>query len=89
MLATVFLYLLDYNIISYICKKNDMSAPKNFKIKQSESELKKLMKKSHPMIAKRIQALLIFKRNEAYLKMHVSFFAIFFQQDLTLASMVE
>ena len=41
-----------------------MSAPKIFKIKQSESELKKLMKKSHPMIAKRIQALLIFKRNE-------------------------
>jgi transposase len=41
-----------------------MSAPKTFKIKQSESELKKLMKTSHPMIAKRIQALLIFKRNE-------------------------
>lgn len=41
-----------------------MSAPKAFKIEQSESELKKLMKNSHPMIAKRIQALLIFKRNE-------------------------
>ncbi|MBC7628930.1 hypothetical protein [Ferruginibacter sp.] len=41
-----------------------MSAPKAFKINQSESELKKLMKNSHPMIAKRVQALLIFKRNE-------------------------
>lgn len=42
-----------------------MSAPKTFKIKQSESELKKAMKNSPPMIAKRIHALLIFKRNEA------------------------
>lgn len=42
-----------------------MSAPKTFKIKQSESELKKLMKNSVPMIAKRIHALLIFKRNES------------------------
>lgn len=41
-----------------------MSAPKAFKIQQSESELKKLIKISHPMIAKRLQALLIFKRNE-------------------------
>jgi hypothetical protein len=41
-----------------------MSAPKTFKIKQSESELKKLIKNSSPMIAKRVQALLIFKRNE-------------------------
>ena len=41
-----------------------MSAPKTFKIKQSESELKKLMKNSVPMIAKRIHALIIFKRNE-------------------------
>lgn len=41
-----------------------MSAPKTFKIKQSESELKKLIKNSRPMIAKRVQALLIFKRNE-------------------------
>ena len=41
-----------------------MAAPKTFKIKQSESELKKLMKNSVPMIAKRLHALLIFKRNE-------------------------
>ena len=50
--------------MSYICIKKQMSAPKTFKIKQSESELKKLIKNSHPMIAKRVQALLIFKRNE-------------------------
>lgn len=42
-----------------------MSAPKTFKIKQSESELKKIMKNSTPMIAKRIHSLLVFKRNEA------------------------
>lgn len=41
-----------------------MSAPKIFKIKENESELKKLMKQSQPMIAKRVQALLILKRNE-------------------------
>jgi len=41
-----------------------MSAPKTFKIKESESEIKKLIKKSNPMIAKRLQALLAFKRNE-------------------------
>ena len=40
-----------------------MSAPKTFKIK--ESDIKKLMmKKSNSMIAKRLHALLIFKRNE-------------------------
>ena len=42
-----------------------MSAPKTFKIKQSESELKKIIKNSVPMIAKRVQALLVFKRNES------------------------
>ena len=42
-----------------------MSAPKTFKINQSESELKKIMKNSVPMIAKRVHALLIFKRNES------------------------
>ena len=42
-----------------------MSTPKAFKIKESESEIKKLMKNSRPMIAKRLQALLVFKRNEA------------------------
>ena len=41
-----------------------MSAPKVFEIKESESELKRLMKNSQPMIAKRLRALLIFKRNE-------------------------
>ena len=41
-----------------------MAEPKTFKIKESESEIKKLMKKSNPMIAKRLQALLVFKRKE-------------------------
>ena len=41
-----------------------MSAPKTFKIKEREIEIKKLMKNSLPMIAKRLQALLVFKRNE-------------------------
>lgn len=41
-----------------------MSAPKTFRIKESESELKKLMKTSQPMIAKRLHALLVCKRNE-------------------------
>lgn len=41
-----------------------MSSPKTFKIKESESELKKLIKSSPAMIAKRLQALLLFKRNE-------------------------
>jgi transposase len=42
-----------------------MSAAKIFKIKQSERELKKLMKSSHPMLAKRLHSLLIFKRHES------------------------
>lgn len=41
-----------------------MSAPKTFKIKESESEIKKLMKSSNPMISKRLHALLVFKKNE-------------------------
>lgn len=41
-----------------------MSTPKIFTIKESEGDFKKLMKSSHPMIAKRLHALLIFKRNE-------------------------
>ena len=41
-----------------------MSSPKTFKIKESESELKKLLKISPVMIAKRLQALLVFKRNQ-------------------------
>lgn len=46
-------------------KKLNMSAPKTFKIKESESEIKKFAKKSNSMLAKRLQALLVFKRNEA------------------------
>jgi transposase len=42
-----------------------MASPRTFKIKESETELKKLMRDSDPMIAKRVQALLVFKRNEA------------------------
>ena len=41
-----------------------MSSPKTFKIKESESELKKLMKSSPAMIAKRLRALLLFKQNQ-------------------------
>lgn len=41
-----------------------MSAPKTFKIKESESEIKNLIKNSNRMIAKRLHALLVFKRNE-------------------------
>jgi transposase len=41
-----------------------MSDPKTFKIKESISDIKKLMKSSHPMIAKRLHALLIFKQHE-------------------------
>lgn len=42
-----------------------MSSPKTFPIKEKESEIKSLMKSSIPMIAKRLHALLIFKKNEA------------------------
>ena len=41
-----------------------MAAPKTFRIKESENEIKKLMKSSNAMISKRLQALLVFKRNE-------------------------
>jgi transposase len=41
-----------------------MSLPKTFRIKESANEIKKLMKDSSPMIAKRLHALLVFKRNE-------------------------
>ena len=41
-----------------------MSSPKAFKIKESESDIKKRMKSSSSMIGKRLHALLIFKRNE-------------------------
>lgn len=42
-----------------------MSDPKTFKIKEAEAELKKLIKSSKPMIAKRLHALLVFKKNQA------------------------
>ena len=41
-----------------------MSLPKKFKIKESEIEIKKLLKHSNAMIAKRLQALLLFKRHQ-------------------------
>src|SRR4051812_34772512 len=41
-----------------------MSDPKTFVIKESVSEIKKLMKASHPMIAKRLHALLEFKEHQ-------------------------
>ncbi len=41
-----------------------MAAPKKFNIKESENQIKQLMKNSNTMIAKRLHALLIFKRNE-------------------------
>lgn len=44
--------------------KQNMSLPKNFIIKETEAELKKLIKSSSPMIAKRLEAMLVFKRNQ-------------------------
>ncbi len=41
-----------------------MSAPKPFTIKESESEIKKLIKSSPVMIGKRLHALLVFKHHE-------------------------
>lgn len=41
-----------------------MAFPKPFKIKESENELRKLIKTSNAMIGKRLQAILLFKRNE-------------------------
>ncbi len=42
-----------------------MSAPKIFTIKETESEIKKLIKRSKPMISRRLQVLLAFKHNES------------------------
>ena len=42
-----------------------MALPTIFKIKESESEIKKLIKSNPKMISKRLQALLIFKRYES------------------------
>ena len=51
--------------MSYICrKKTTMASPKPFRIKESESSIKKLIKSSHAMIGKRLHALLVFKRHE-------------------------
>ena len=55
--------ILDNCIIGYICFTN-MSAPKIFPIQESLSEIKKLMKGASPMIFKRLQALLAFKKSE-------------------------
>ena len=41
-----------------------MAAPKTFIITESEEDIKRLIKSCNPMIAKRLHALLIFKRNE-------------------------
>ena len=42
-----------------------MADPKTFKIKETETDLRKLIKSSSPMISKRLQALLVFKQNQA------------------------
>ena len=41
-----------------------MALPKTFIIKESESDIKKLIKSSNAMIGKRLHALLLFKQNE-------------------------
>lgn len=41
-----------------------MSAPRDFRIKESAGEIKKRIKSSNAMIGKRLHALLVFKRNE-------------------------
>jgi transposase len=46
-------------------QKKTMSSPTTFRIEESESQIKKLIKSSVPMIGKRLQALLVFKRYEA------------------------
>jgi transposase len=41
-----------------------MAAPKYFQIKESISQIKTMIRSSHPMISKRLQALLVFKQHE-------------------------
>lgn len=41
-----------------------MATPKNFQIKESASQIKRMMQTAHPMIRKRLQALLVFKQHE-------------------------
>jgi len=60
---SIILIGLKYNRL-FLLKIYNMSAPKTFTIKESEKEIKKHMKNSNTMIAKRLHALLIFKRNE-------------------------
>jgi len=55
---------LNYNELYLHSQHNQMSDPKTFTIKESISEIKKLMKNSHPMITKRLHALLVFKQHE-------------------------
>ena len=45
-------------------KQKTMSSPTTFRIKESESDIKKLMKSSNTMIGKRLHALLVFKQHE-------------------------
>lgn len=47
-----------------LINRHKRSTPKLFNIVESELEIKNLIKDSSPMIAKRLQALLIFKMNE-------------------------
>ena len=45
-------------------KQTTMATPRLFKIQESESQIKKLIKSSNAMIGKRLHALLVFKQNE-------------------------
>ena len=55
---------LKYNELYLHLNDNIMSDPRAFKIKESISEIKRLIKGSQPMIGKRLQALLVFKQHE-------------------------
>ena len=50
----------------FIFVKKTMASAKTFIIKETEMELKRLMKTSQPMISKRLHAMLVFKRNESF-----------------------
>ena len=52
------------SIFTYTKNHTDMSAAKVFAIKESEKQIKSMMKTSIPLIAKRLQCLLVFKRNQ-------------------------
>lgn len=53
------------NIFTYIQKPFTMSQAKVFVIKESEQQIRSLMQGSIPLIAKRLHALLVFKRNQS------------------------